>query len=87
MESPVQVGEVVSWPQAFVGIVIILALVVWPGVLAWLNTKNSRSATQDIKTTLTQNNGGGSVKDALDRIEAHQAKTDRRLTAIEKKLE
>ena len=57
------------------------------GVLAWLNSKNSRSATQDIKTTLTENNGGGSVKDALDRIEEHLSRTDKRLTGIEKKLE
>lgn len=86
MTNPVEIQSVLTWPQAVVAVFVLLALVVWPGVLAWLNSKNSRSTTQDIKTTLTKNNGGGSVKDALDRIEAHQKKTDERLAAIEERL-
>lgn len=35
--------------------------------------------SRKVKTTLTTNNGGSHVKDALDRIEGRQAEQDRKL--------
>lgn len=59
--------------QALVLVVLILAFVVWPGIAAWIQARRSASAVHEVKTTLQENNGGGSVRDALDRIEAAQA--------------
>jgi len=61
--------SIASWPAAFVACVLIIAVLVVPAVLNYLSTKT-------IKTTLTTNNGGSTVKDQLDRIE-------QRLAAVE----
>jgi hypothetical protein len=82
MSDPAALIEVDSWPAAFVAVFIILALMVWPGVLAWLNSRKANSNTLElkqkisdnsdttdiIKKTLTENNGGSHVKDQLDEI-------------------
>lgn len=66
-----------SWPRALVVIAVVAG-----GVFLRKQVKEVRVASDsagaaasvaaEVKTTLTQNNGGGSVKDALDRIEARQ---------------
>ncbi len=48
--------------QAVVVVVVVFALFIWPSIQA------QRSARR-IETTLTTNNGGGHVKDQMDRIE------------------
>lgn len=72
-----------NWPQALVAIASIGAFIVWPGILAWLNTRKTQfTANQvqaqvnkatdiasDVKRTLTENNGGTHVKDQLDEIQ------------------
>lgn len=79
MDNLPTTGDVQSWPQAVVAIVMILALAVWPGVQAFLNAKRTKQAVK----TLTQNNGGGSIKDQLDRIEAKVDQHSGRLEALE----
>lgn len=58
-------SDVATWPAAVVAVVLILAVLVVPSVLAFMGAQRSKR----IETTLTANNGGGSVKDSLDRIE------------------
>lgn len=55
--------EVTSWPQVAALLILAAAFVIIPAVLNYLSSR-------PIKKTLTQNNGGSSVKDYLDRIEA-----------------
>ncbi|MCV2395911.1 hypothetical protein OEB99_16470 [Actinotalea sp. M2MS4P-6] len=63
MTPPVDITIVTSWPQAVVATVIVFALLVWPGIAAWLTSRRTNRV-------LTTNNGGSHVKDQLDRIEA-----------------
>ncbi len=78
--DPVAWSAIDSWPAALVVALLILALLVWPGILAWLNTRR-------VRQTLTTNNGGSHVKDSLDRIEATQANHGARLAALEQAAE
>ena len=56
--------EVTTWPQVVALGLLLAAFVIIPAALqAW----NARS-TSKVKQTLTQNNGGSSVKDYLDDI-------------------
>lgn len=80
---PIDISAVLTWPQALVACVIIFGVLVWPGVVAHLNQR----ATRDIQSTLTKHNGGGSVKDALDRIEATQAEQAEQLNSQCERLE
>lgn len=81
---------VTNWPQAIVAVVLILALIVWPGVMAWLQARRSALTVNKVHENLTTNNGGSHTKDALDRIEQTQAvlatdvaKLSDRMTAVE----
>lgn len=63
----VDITLIVNPWQAIVACVVIFAVLIWPQLSA-------RNAAKDIKKTLTENNGGSSVKDALDEIKRVQAK-------------
>lgn len=89
--------DVESWPQAVVTIVLIVAVVIVPAVLAYrtkLATQRVRREVAQVQTTLTQNNGGNSVKDRFDHLDRtladHLARSEkwekdilRRVTALE----
>lgn len=55
--------EVTNWPQVAALTILVAAFVVIPAVINYLQNR-------PIKKTLTQNNGGSSVKDYLDDITA-----------------
>lgn len=74
---------ILTWPQATVALFLIFAFMIWPGVMAHLGRKE----TQAIKKTLTENNGGGSVKDALDRIEDKIERAHHRIIILERVAE
>lgn len=57
--SPIEVS---NWPQVFALVALLAAFVVIPAVLNHLSNR-------PIKKTLTENNGGKSIIDYLDRIE------------------
>lgn len=72
--------EVTSWPQV-AALALILAFMAIPSLIGYLTTsrnareaKNNASAANEtvseVKQTLTENNGGSSIKDYLDRLEA-----------------
>lgn len=74
--------DITSWPQV-VALGLLLAFMSVPAIIGYLSTsRNARGAQQqatvaaeaagEIKTSLTENNGGKSVKDYLDRIEQRQ---------------
>lgn len=83
MMPEIDFNVILTWPQAVVAMFLIFAFMIWPGVQAQL----ARRETQAVKKTLTENNGGGSVKDALDRIEESVTSNGRRLTHLEAELE
>lgn len=62
--TPVELSEVVTWPQALVGALLVIVILGLPQVFTYLN---SRAAKKQVT-----NNGGGSMKDAVDRIERKQ---------------
>lgn len=72
--------EVTSWPQV-VALLGLLAFLAVPQIIGYLTTsRNARGAASsasaaaetasEVKQTLTENNGGSSIKDYLDRLEA-----------------
>ena len=74
--------DVTGWPQALLGLGI-LAYLAWK---AWLDsgrTKQTNETVNALEQTLTTNNGGGNVKDQLDRIEGGLGELGERVTALE----
>ena len=76
-----------SWVQVAALVVLVTGGISWK----WLSTmKTDQEATSkvvdDIKKTLTTNNGGGHVKDQLDRIEKVQAEQAQLMAADSQKL-
>lgn len=65
MEQLPDPTSVQSWPQAVVFIFLILAVLVVPSVLSYLGNRRMKR----VETTLTTNNGGSTMKDAMDRME------------------
>lgn len=63
--TPVELGEVLTWPQALVGALIVIVVMGLPQLFTYLNGKA-------IKKQVT-NNSGSSMKDAVDRIETNVA--------------
>jgi hypothetical protein len=57
----VNLSQVLTWPQALVGALIVIVAMGLPQVLTYLSNKQ-------VKKQVT-NNGGSSMKDAVDRIE------------------
>lgn len=88
------VGAILTWPQATVAVVLTFAVMVWPGMFIYLNARrvkaeaaSARQEVQEVKATLTTNNGGSTVKDSLDRIERNQIEFQRSLMAQHDRLE
>lgn len=74
--------DVTGWPQALLGLGI-LAYLAWK---AWLDSgraKQTNETVNALEQTLTTNNGGGNVKDQLDRIEGGLGELGERVTALE----
>lgn len=76
---PLDPSTITNWPAALVAVVLILCVVALPSILTVMGNKR----VQKIETSITQNNGGKSVKDYLDRIEARQVAQEQRLDAVE----
>lgn len=64
----IEVSGIVSWPQAFVAIAVILALSIVPQVLGYLKTRQTGAKVEKVAHEL-ENNSGSTVRDAIDRIE------------------
>lgn len=62
--SEVALSEVLTWPQALVGSIIVVVGLGLPQILTFLSNRV-------VKKQVT-NNGGSSMKDAVDRIEKNQ---------------
>lgn len=62
MENLPNISEVLTWPQAVFGIVLILAVLVVPQIVQLIQNKN-------IQAQLVPNHGS-SARDAIDRIES-----------------
>lgn len=59
--------------QAIVATVAIFAILIWPQLSA-------RQSVRRVEKSLTQNNGGSTIKDQLDRLEKAQADQGKKLT-------
>ena len=76
-----------SWVQIAALLIIISGGVTWK----WLSTvgaqqKETGDTVDEIKKTLTTNNGGSHIKDQLDRIEKVQAEQAKLMAADSQKL-
>jgi hypothetical protein len=60
---------IVSWPAAAVAVVLIFGLLMWPGLLAWLNSRRTREAAEDTRHQVHPNSGK-SLRDQTNRIES-----------------
>jgi len=87
MDSPIEISEVVTWPQAIVAVAVVIAVLVVPQIVSLLQNKG-------IKHQFT-NNSGTTMRDAIDRIEktltdhveasaAREAEVDERLAQLER---
>lgn len=90
MDKYINIDSVITWPQATVAIVFLIGILIVPAVINYLQNRELKAAVKASHTTLTQNNGGGSVKDALDairsdlsEIKATQKDHSARLVALE----
>jgi hypothetical protein len=68
-------------------VVLIVGVIFVPQVGAWVQARRSASAVNDVKKTLTTNNGGSHIKDSLDRIEGRQKEQGDTLTALGQRVE
>lgn len=68
MSIPVDLADVLTWPQAIVAVVIIVAVLIVPQVIQLVQNIGLKRQTQAVAHQVT-NNGGSSMKDAVDRIE------------------
>ena len=76
-----------SWEQITALLIIVTGGIVWK----WLSSMSSRQketgdTVDEIKSTLTTNNGGGHIKDQLDRIEKVQLEQAKLMAADSQKL-
>lgn len=67
----IEISGIVSWPQAFVAVVVILALSIVPQVLGYLKARQTGAKVEKVTHEL-ENNSGSTLRDAVDRIEAAQ---------------
>src|SRR5690606_28825415 len=58
---------IVSWPAAVVAVVLIFGLLMWPGLLAWLNSRRTRAAAEDVRHQVHPNSGK-SLRDQTNRM-------------------
>lgn len=87
LESGVDPLAFESWVQIAALFIIVSGGVTWK----WLSSiaskaKDTSDVVDDIKLTLTTNNGGSHIKDQLDRIEEVQRKQAELLAADSQKL-
>lgn len=75
----VDVTTILNGWQALVAITLIICVVALPSILTYLGNKRVKT----IENTLTTNNGGSHIKDALDRIELRQVTAEQRLDTLE----
>lgn len=71
-----------SWMQ----VAVVIAVLAYLAFKAWLDsgrTKQTNETVHALEQTLTTNNGGGNVKDQLDRIEDGLGDLGERVTALE----
>lgn len=71
-----------SWMQ----VAVVVAVLAYLAFKAWLDsgrTKQTNATVHALEKTLTTNNGGGNVKDQLDRIEGGLGDLGERVTALE----
>ena len=71
-----------SWMQ----VAVVVAVLAYLAFKAWLDsgrTKQTNETVNALEQTLTTNNGGGNVKDQLDRIEGGLGDLGERVTALE----
>lgn len=80
LDSTVDLSVIVNPWQAVVAVVLIFAVLIWPQLSA-------RQTAKRVEKTLTTNNGGSTVKDALDRMEAAVATIQTTQQAQGKKLD
>lgn len=76
-----------SWEQITALLIIVTGGIVWK----WLSSMSSRQkatgeTVDQIKSTLTTNNGGSHIKDQLDRIEKVQLEQAKLMAADSQKL-
>lgn len=77
---------VTTWPQAVVFITIVAAVAVVPSMFAYLNARAVKSTKHEVETvvtSITENNGGASVKDRFDKLDRTLAQLDTRIAAVE----
>ena len=81
MSSPVEPSEILTWPQALVAVVVVLAVLVVPQVIGLVQNGSIKRRADTAAHQLT-NNSGSTVKDSIDRIETmlvgHIEQADRR---------
>lgn len=69
---------ITTWPMV-AALFIVVGL---PTLLTWYGNREVKA----IRTSISKNNGGSSVKDALDRIELRQMAAEQRLDTLEASL-
>ena len=67
--------SVATWPAAFVAMTLILSILVVPSVLSYLGNQRVKR----VQETLQNTNGGSTVRDQLNRIEAQQQEQGKEL--------
>jgi hypothetical protein len=89
MSSPVDLSDVLTWPQAAVAIVIAIAILVVPQIVGLVQNGAIKRRTEAAAAQLT-NNGGSTLKDAVDRIErkltSHVEASTRRAAEVDERL-
>lgn len=74
----VDITQILTWPQALVAIVVVFAALIWPTIATYMNSHKTQSAMKEVerKVEITAHevrpNSGGSLADAVNRIEAAQ---------------
>lgn len=71
-------ADIDSWPSAIVTIVLLLLVIGLPSLLSYLGNLQTKAVAR----SLSETNGGSSVKDALNRIELQQQAQGESLTLI-----
>jgi uncharacterized membrane protein YhiD involved in acid resistance len=61
-------ADILTWPQAVFGAVVVLAALVVPQLLTYLQGRSTKEKVEAVKHQ-TENNSGSTLKDAVDRIE------------------
>lgn len=90
-------SQVITWPGALVALAIVFGLLMWPGLLAWLNSRAARKAAEDTRHQVHPNSGK-SLRDSTNRMEddvkaikeymvSHQEYVERRDKELDERLE